>query len=178
MTDDQRFASARNDVLVFQTPLLENSLTMAGDLMAHLEVTTSSTDADWIVKLIDVYPDDYGATHVSPTGANLNGYQQMVRSEVIRGRFRNSFEKPEPFVPGQATTIRLPLQDVYHTFLPGHRIMIHVQSSWFPLIDRDPQKYVDNIFKARAEDFVSAQHRVLHSREHASRIEFKTIPPQ
>ena len=175
MTDDQRFAGLRNDVLVFQTPILQEPVTMVGDLIANLNVSTTGTDADWIVKLIDVYPDDYGFRNVSPTGANLNGYQQMVRSEVIRGRFRNSYEEPEPFVAGEVANVRLPLQDVMHTFRPGHRIMIQVQSSWFPYIDRNPQKYVDNIFKANHEDFISATHRVYHSGEKASWIECRLM---
>jgi hypothetical protein len=176
MTDDQRFASERPDVLVFETPPLERDLTWTGDIMAILNVSTTGTDADWAVKLIDVYPENYQPIPGSRGDIDWGGYQQMVRSEVIRGRFRNSYENPEPFVPGQITTVKLPLQDVYHTFKAGHRIMIHVQSTWFPLIDRNPQKYVDNIFKARAEDFVSATHRVYHSAEHPSWIEFKMLP--
>ncbi|MGI9515462.1 MAG: CocE/NonD family hydrolase, partial [Pirellulaceae bacterium] len=171
MTDDQRFASARDDVLVFQTEPLAEPVTLAGPINAHLKVSVSGTDSDWIVKLIDVYPDE-GATYpFGAAGVDTRGYQQMVRSEVIRARFRNGFETPEPFVPGEVTEVTVPLQDVFHTFKAGHRIMIHVQSSWFPLIDRNPQTFVDNIFKADAEDFVSATHRVHHSPEHESFIE-------
>ena len=173
MSDDQRFASARPDVLVFQTPPLEESVTLTGDILAHLKVSTTGTDADWIVKLIDVYPDDHPFVSGSQPNLKFGGFQQMVRSEVIRGRFRNSYEKPEPFVSGAIEEINLPLQDVCHTFKPGHRIMIHVQSTWFPLIDRNPQKYVDNIFKATAEDFIKATHRVYHSPEASSWIELK-----
>ncbi len=173
MSDDQRFASARPDVLVFQTPPLEKAVTVTGDILAHLNVSTTGTAADWIVKLIDVYPDDHAFVRGSQPNLKFGGFQQMVRSEVIRGRFRNSYEKPEPFVPNQVTEVNLPLQDVCHTFKPGHRIMIHVQSSWFPLIDRNPQKYVDNIFKATAGDFIKATHKVFHSPESASWIELK-----
>ncbi len=158
MTDDQRFASSRPDVMVFQTPPLSEPITFTGDILANLNVSTSGTDADWIVKLIDVYPDDYGQRNISPTGANLSGYQQMVRSEVMRGRFRENHSHPIPFQPGEVTTVKVPLQDVYHTFRPGHRIMVHVQSTWFPLIDRNPQTFVDNIFKARLEDYQAATH--------------------
>lgn len=163
MTDDQRFASARDDVLIFQTEPLKGSLTLVGDLKSHLRVSTSQSDADWVVKLIDVYPEN----HVTPPAADsgqprpsMAGFQQMVRSDVIRGRFRNSYSMPEPFTPGKMETVDLPLQDVHHTFKTGHRIMIQIQSTWFPLIDRNPQKYVDNIFKAAVEDYVTAQHRV------------------
>ena len=175
MSDDQRFASGRPDVLVFQTPPLPKAMTVTGDIMAHLKVSTTGTAADWVVKLIDVYPDDHPFVEGSQPNLNFGGFQQMVRSEVIRGRFRNSYEKPEPFVPNQVTEVKLPLQGVCHTFKRGHRIMIHVQSSWFPLIDRNPQKYVDNIFKATAEDFIKATHKVHHSSESASWIELKVM---
>lgn len=175
MSDDQRFASSRPDVLVFQTPPLTESVTVTGDIMAHLKVSTTGTAADWVVKLIDVYPDDHAFVQGSQPNLNFGGFQQMVRSEVIRGRFRNSYEKPEPFVPNEVTEVNLPLQDICHTFKPGHRIMIHVQSSWFPLIDRNPQKYVDNIFKATAQDFIKATHKVHHSPESASWIELKVL---
>ena len=167
MTDDQRFASARDDVLVYQTRPLTGALTVTGDIKAHLRVSTSQTDADWIVKLIDVYPDDYVAPSYRTEAdkpkkprPSLAGIQQMVRSDVIRGRFRNSYETPEPFASGKIETVNLPLQDVHHTFKPGHRIMVQIQSTWFPLIDRNPQKYVDNIFKATLEDYTAVQHRV------------------
>lgn len=179
MTDDQRFATLRaqnqGDVIVFQTDPLPRDLTLTGNLLAHLDVSTTGTDADWVVKLIDVYPDDEPQVPGTRPGVQLAGYQQMVRSEVIRGRFRNSFEHPEPFVPGEVTPVNLPLQDVYHTFKKGHRIMVHVQSTWFPLIDRNPQKFVDNIFEATAADFIKATHRVYHSSEHESWIDFRSL---
>jgi len=130
------------------------------------------------VKLIDVYPDDEPQVPGTPPGVVLAGYQQMVRSEVIRGRFRNSYEHPEPFVPNEVTEVNLPLQDIFHTFKKGHRIMVHVQSTWFPLIDRNPQKYVENIFEAKFEDFVRAAHRVYHSPEKPSWLEFRSLPAE
>ncbi|WP_266364990.1 CocE/NonD family hydrolase [Tellurirhabdus rosea] len=162
MSEDQRFAARRPDVLVFQTEPLTEDLTLGGEIMARLKVATTGTDADWVVKLIDVYPpDEPNHAYLPNKNITLSNYQQMVRSEVMRGRFRNSFEKPEPFVPGQKTDVTFRLQDVLHTFKKGHRVMIQVQSTWFPLIDRNPQKYVENIFKAEAADFQKATHRVF-----------------
>jgi putative CocE/NonD family hydrolase len=175
MTGDQRFAARRPDVLVFQTEPLTEDLTIAGEIMAKLKVAITGTDADWVVKLIDVYPDDTPNDEFTPKHKQLSGYQQMVRSEVIRGRYRNSYEKPEPFTPNQVTDINLPLQDVLHTFKKGHRLMIQVQSTWFPLIDRNPQKYVDNIFKAKEEDFIKATHSVFHNKVHSSLIELPVL---
>jgi len=175
MTEDQRFAERRPDVIEFQTEVLEEDVTLAGDIVAHLQVSTTGTDADWIVKLIDVYPDDEPNLEHTPEHVRLAGYQQMVRSEIIRGRFRNSYENPEPFVPGQVTDVTLPLQDVLHTFRAGHRIMVQVQSTWFPLFDRNPQAYVDNIFEASATDFIKATHRVYHGPQHASYLDVKVL---
>ena len=163
----------RPDVLSFQTEPLEQPMTLTGDILAHLVVSTTGTSADWIVKLIDVYPDDHPFVEGSDEGLDFRGFQQMVRSEVIRGRFRNSFEKPEPFVSGEVAEVNLPLQDVCHTFKKGHRIMVHVQSTWFPLIDRNPQKYVDNIFKAKREDFIRATHTLYHDPKNPSWVEVK-----
>ena len=178
MSDDQRFASSRPDVLVFQTPPLTEPVLITGDILANLKVATTGSAADWVVKLIDVHPDNH-PSYVPGSDASLNfsGAQLMVRSEVIRGRFRNIYEKPEPFVPNEMAEIKLPLQDVCHTFKTGHRIMIHVQSTWFPLIDRNPQKYVDNIFKATAGDFIRATHTVFHKPEAQSWIEMKVFKP-
>jgi len=175
MTEDQRFAERRPDVIEFQTEVLEEDLTLAGDIVAHLEVSTTGTDADWIVKLIDVYPDDEPNLEHTSEHIRLAGYQQMVRSEIIRGRYRNSYENPEPFVPGQVSEVTLPLQDVLHTFKQGHRIMVQVQSTWFPLFDRNPQKYVDNIFEASEDDFIRATHRVYHAPRRASHIDVKVL---
>ena len=176
MTDDQRFASEDPDVLVFQSEVLTEDMTLVGPIFANLKVSTDQTDADWIVKLIDVYPDNTPNQANTPPGISLGGYQQMVRSEAFRGRFRNSYSEPEPFVRNQVTPVRVPLQDVFHTFKKGHRIMIHVQSTWFPLIDRNPQTYVDNIFEANETDFVKAIHRVYHGGENQSWIEVLRLP--
>lgn len=176
MSDDQRFAAERDDVLVFQTEPLTNDLTLSGKLLAHLQVSTTGSDADWIVKLIDVHPDNAPFAEGSDPSVQFGGMQMMVRSEVIRGRFRNSYEHPEPFVPGEIAEVNLPLQDVLHTFRAGHRVMIQIQSTWFPLIDRNPQKYVDNIFKAHPSDFIRATHRVHHTAQHPSWVEFRVKP--
>jgi len=168
MTDDQRYASRRPDVLVYQTDVLEHDLTLAGPLQAELHVSTSQGDADWVVKVIDVFPNDREGN--SAEGRPLGGYQMLVRSEIIRGRFRNSYSRPEPFVPDRPAVVRLELQDVLHTFGKGHRIMVQICSTWFPLADRNPQKYVPNIFQAADEDFVPATHRVYRSRDRASHL--------
>jgi uncharacterized protein len=178
MTDDQRFAARRPDVLVYQTDVLKGDVTLAGPLQADLWVSTSGTDSDWVVKLIDVFPNDASDYPDMRAGEHLGGYQMMVRSEAIRGRFRNSNARPEPFVPDQATRVPLELQDVLHTFQKGHRIMIQVQCTWFPLIDRNPQKYVDNIFLADEKDFQKATQRVYHSRQHPSNIRVGILPPE
>ncbi|WP_299457014.1 CocE/NonD family hydrolase [uncultured Microscilla sp.] len=175
MTDDQRFASRRPDVLVFQSEVLKEDITLGGELMAKLKVSTTGTDADWVVKLIDVYPDDAKGHPKLAKHIKMGGYQQMVRSEIMRGRFRESFEKPKPFVPNQVTEVNFPLQDVLHTFKKGHRIMIQVQSTWFPLFDRNPQKYVPNIFKANDDDFVKQMHRVYHNAKNPSYIEVEVL---
>jgi len=175
MTDDQRFASRRTDVLTYQTDELKEELTIAGPLNVDLSVSTTGSDADWIVKLIDVYPDDHPQFSLTPSYIKMGGYQQMVRSEVFRGRFRNSYEKPEAFVPNKITKVKFPLQDVLHTFKKGHRVMIQIQSTWFPLVDRNPQKYVENIFKADEKDFIKATHRVYRSKQNSSYVSFGVI---
>ncbi len=176
MSDDQRFASRRPDVLSFRSGVLEKDITVAGEILAKLFVSTDQTAADWIVKLIDVYPPDTRQDDSTPETIVLGDYEQLVRGEILRGRFRNGFEKPEPFVPGEIAEISLPLQDVYHTFKAGHEILIHVQSSWFPLFDRNPQRYVPNIFEADEDDFVKANHRVYHTPRFPSRIELDILP--
>jgi putative CocE/NonD family hydrolase len=176
MTDDQRFAARRPDVLAYQTEALDEDVTLAGPVMADLWVSTSGTASDWVVKLIDVFPDDASDPEGLPRGTRMGGYQMMVRSEVIRGRFRNSPERPEPFVPDSVINVVLPLQDVLHTFKSGHRIMVQIQSTWFPLVDRNPQKYVDNIFTAEADDFMRATQRVYRSRRHPSRLRVGVLP--
>jgi putative CocE/NonD family hydrolase len=163
MSDDQREASRRPDVLTFETEVLGDEVTLAGEILAKLKVALSTTDADFIVKLIDVYPDNHPNYDHNPKNIVMGGYQQLVRSEVFRGRFRNSFEKPEPFVPGQVTDVNVPLQDVLHTFKKGHRIMIQIHSTWFPFIDRNPQQFVENIYKADDKDFIKSTIKVYGS---------------
>ncbi len=176
MSEDQRFAARRPDVLVFQTDVLENDLTLGGEITAALKVSTTGTDADWIVKLIDVYPDSTKNHRFMPNKAvSLGGYQQMVRSEVMRGRFRDGFTKPVPFKPNQVTDVTFRLQDVLHTFKKGHRVMVQVQSTWFPLIDRNPQKFVPNIFEAKEDDFIKATHRVYHSKAAPSALRVEVL---
>lgn len=163
MSDDQRYASSRPDVLTFETDTLTQDVTVAGELLAKLKVAMTGTDADFIVKLIDVYPQHHPAYNHNPENIVMGGYQQLVRSEVFRGRFRNSFEKPAPFTPGQVTDVHVPLQDVLHTFKKGHKIMVQIHSTWFPYIDRNPQKYVENIYKAEEEDFIKSTIKVYGS---------------
>jgi uncharacterized protein len=179
MIEDQRFSARRPDVLVYATEPLEEARTVAGPITARLWVSTTGSDADFVVKLIDVFPKD--ATMPTATeGADplpFGEYQMMVRSEVIRARFRNGYERPEPLRPGVPTEIELPLQSVLHTFLPGHRIMIHIQSTWFPMVDRNPQRFVENIFLADETDFISAHHRIWRSPKHPTRLELGELPP-
>ena len=159
MTDDQRFAARRPDVLVYQTPILENDITLAGPVVADLMVAMSGTDADFIVKVIDVFPDNF--ENANPTNHVMNGYQMLVRGEVMRGKFRNSFENPEAFVSNQPTQVKFTLPDIAHQFKKGHRMMIQIQSSWFPLVDRNPQKFV-NIYAAKDSDFQKATIKIYH----------------
>ena len=171
MTDDQRFAARRADVLFYETDILKEDIVLAGPLMAHLRVSTSGSDADWIVKLIDVYPVEAPDNPTTRRGKKMSEYQQMVRSEVLRGRYRNSYEHPAPFHPGKVEEVKLELQDVLHCFKKGHKIMVQVQSTWFPLVDLNPQQYVVNIYEAKSEDFIKAIHRVYHEPVDASYIE-------
>ena len=177
MSDDQRCFSTRPDVLVFQTPVLDSDLTLGGEITARLKVSTTGTDADFVVKLVDVYPPDEPDSPYQPyKNVHLGGYQQMVRSEIMRGRFRQSFSQPRPFAPGAVSPVTFRLQDVLHTFRKGHRIMVQVQSSMFPIFDRNPQKYVPNIYQAFASDFIRATERVWHDRSHPSSLEVQVLP--
>jgi uncharacterized protein len=142
---------------------LTEDITLAGEIAAKLKVAMSGTDADFIVKLIDVYPNNEPNDSHNPPNIIMANYQQLVRHEVFRGRFRNSFEKPEAFKPNVPTDVQFALQDVLHTFKKGHRIMVQIHSTWFPYIDRNPQKYVDNIYKANAEDFIKSEIKVYGS---------------
>ncbi|MBC7510145.1 MAG: CocE/NonD family hydrolase, partial [Ferruginibacter sp.] len=165
MTDDQRFASRRPDVLSFKTDTLTEELTLAGPVIANLITSISTTDADFVVKIIDVFPDNFEYSD-SVKGNNkkypMGGYQMMVRGEIMRGKFRNSFEKPEAFIPNKITAVKYELPDVAHTFKKGHRLMIQIQSSWFPLADRNPQKFT-NIYTANDSDFQKAIIKIFHS---------------
>ncbi len=167
MTDDQRFASRRPDVMVYQSDLLTEDVTLTGPLNADLWVSTSGTDADWVVKLIDVFPDQMPVPEGADIDVPLGGYQMLVRGEVMRGRYRNSFENPEPFRPGKITRVPFYLPDVSHTFKKGHRIMIQVQNSWFPLVDRNPQRFV-NIYQCDESDFQKATMRVYSDKTRPS----------
>ncbi|MBC5842168.1 CocE/NonD family hydrolase [Flavobacterium sp. F-380] len=173
MTDDQRFAARRPDVLVFETSVLEDDTTLAGDILAKLQVATTGTDADWVVKVIDVFPADAPENKEMAPYLKMSNYHMMVRSEVMRGRFRNSFITPQAFVPNEKTAVNIKLQDVMHTFKKGHKIQIQIQSTWFPLIDLNPQTFVDNIFYAKPEDFKKQTHRVYND----STIEFTVLKP-
>lgn len=166
MTDDQRFAARRPDVLVFSTPVLDQALNVAGPITADLWVSTTGTDADWVVKIIDVFPDTLSTVE---NGVPMGGYQMLVRGEIMRGRYRNSFENPEAFVPGQPTKVRFELPDIAHSFQKGHRLMVQIQSSWFPLADRNPQQFV-NIYECKDADFIKATHKIYHSEEYPSSI--------
>lgn len=175
MTDDQRFAAERPDVLVYETEPLKDDLIIAGPIKVKLNVSTTGTDSDFVVKLIDVYPGNYPTPRTpegQPSPSNsikMGGYEQLVRGEPFRGKFRNSFEKPEPFTPGQPASISYEMPDVYHAFRKGHRIMVQVQSSWFPLVDRNPQKFME-IPTATAADFQKATQRVYRSRNLSSSV--------
>lgn len=170
MVEDQRFASSRTDVLTFQTPDLTADVTIAGPLLAKLFVSTTGTDSDFVVKLIDVYPADFPDPDPNPAGVHMGGFQQLLRGEAFRGRYRNSFAKPEPFTPGKMEKVEYEMPDLYHTFRKGHRIMVQVQSTWFPLVDRNPQKFV-NIYEAKASDFVKATERVFLGGKSASGVQ-------
>jgi len=167
--EDQRFVTTRPDVLNFTMDSLVKDLTVTGPITAHLFASTSGTDADWVVKLIDVYPD------FDPDNKLMSGYQLPVAMEVFRGRFHKSFEKPEALVPNQPTAITIDLHNINHTFKKGHRIMIQVQSTWFPVIDRNPQKFVPNIFEAKETDFIKAEQRVYFNNKFATYIELPVM---
>ncbi len=176
MTADQRLQGRRTDVLVYQTEPLEKDITLAGPVRPSLFVSTTGTDSDFVVKLIDVYPGDTEDNEPNPANVRMGGYQQLVRGEPMRGRFRNSYEKPEPFQPGKVTKVEFVMPDVNHTFRRGHRIMVQVQSTWFPLVDINPQTFVPNIYQAKPEDFQKATERVYHSPEAPSSVEVMVLP--
>ena len=188
MIADQRFAATRPDVLVYQTDPLNEDVTFAGPLRAKLHVSTSGTDSDFDVKLIDVYPKDFAAPSTSTPSAQahadnadvratpdlIGSYYQLVRGEPMRGKFRNSQRTPEPFTPGKVEALDFSLVEVNHTFLKGHRIMVQVQSSWFPLTDLNPQTFVD-IPHAKPEDFKPAVERIYHTAQQPSGLQFQAL---
>lgn len=187
MTADQRFAARRPDVAVWQTAPLEGDVTVAGPIGVHLSVSTTGTDADWVVKLIDVWPDDVpvepwewtprNAWDEKPARSKLGGNQQLVRGEPFRGKFRRSLEKPEPFTPGKIDTVAFTMPGVLHTFRRGHRIMVQVQGSWFPLVDRNPQTFA-NIREATEGDFQPATHRIHQGTASPSHLVLPVIPDE
>ncbi|MBV8906941.1 MAG: CocE/NonD family hydrolase, partial [Acidobacteriia bacterium] len=188
MTEDQRFAATRPDVLVFKTEPLDHDVTAAGPIAVDLKVSTSGTDSDFDVKLIDVYPADYPDSVANPSepgapvaarslpanAVHLGGYQQLVRGEPFRGKYRKGLEKGVPFVPGRPERIAFQMPDILHTFRTGHRIMVQIQSSWFPLTDRNPQTFV-NIANAKSTDFVKAAERVYLGGPQGSRVDILVL---
>lgn len=174
MIADQRFVANRPDVLVFQTEALTEDLTLAGPVSAELQVAMTGTDADFIVKIIDVYPDTTTATSPIDEKVVMANYQMLVRGEILRGKFRNSFQNPEAFKPNEITPVHVVLPDVAHTFKKGHRLMVQIQHTWFPLADRNPNQFMD-IFKAKAEDYIKNTHRLYFDQTHPSKIKFSTL---
>jgi len=174
MTDDQRFASRRPDVITFETGILSEDVTLGGTLRAELFASISTTDADFVVKLIDVFPDTFSYDNGAPTDYFMPGYQMLVRGDIMRGKFRTSFEVPKPFTPGKIEKVAFALPDVAHTFKKGHKIMVQVQSSWFPLADRNPQKFV-NIYTASDNDFQKADIKIYHDAAHPSGISVQVL---
>ena len=169
MADDQRFASRRTDVLTYETDTLQQKITLTGPIIADLLTSITTTDADFVVKLIDVYPDNFKYPDSAKVDYPMGGYQMLVRAEIMRGRYRNSFEKPEPFTPGKISEVKYELPDVAHTFLPGHRIMIQIQSTWFPLADRNPQQFI-NPYTSQTKDFVKSTISIYHNQVNASKV--------
>jgi putative CocE/NonD family hydrolase len=164
LVEDQRFAHQRPDVLSWETDPLTENVTITGKLAAHLFAATTGSDSDWVVKLIDVYPEEY------PKEPKMSGYQLMVANDVLRGRFRRSFEKPEAVMPYAVNEYVIDLHHLDHRFLKGHKIMVQVQSTWFPVIDRNPQKFVPNIFQAKDADYIVATQRIFRSKTAPSHI--------
>ena len=184
MVDDQRFAATRTDVLVYETDPLTENVTVAGPISPRLKVATTGTDSDFVVKLIDVYPNDFpdpdngspvGKRVINTPALRMGGYQQLLRGEPMRGKFRNSWEKPEAFVPGKMTEVDFTMPDLDHTFRKGHRIMVQVQSSWFPLVDRNPQTFTD-IPNASPADFKPATETIFHTADAGSGVEVLVLP--
>ena len=174
VVQDQRYAASRPDVLVFESSDLTEDITIVGELFAYLFVTTTGTDADFIVKLIDVYPTDARYEGPNPLRVKMGGFQFMVRGDIMRAKYRNSFEHPEAMKPGEVTRVRFDMQDVAHTFLAGHRIMVQIQSTWFPLANRNPQTFTKQ-YKAGADAYQKATHRVFMTPDHPSHLEMSVL---
>jgi putative CocE/NonD family hydrolase len=172
MAEDQRFAATRPDVLVYESAALAEDLTVVGPIEVSLFASTSGTDSDFIVRLIDVFPNEL--TEVSPKNVPMGGFQMLVRGEPMRAKYRHSFSKPEPMKPGQVTPIRFEMPDVNHTFQKGHRLMVQIQSTWFPIVDRNPQKFV-NIYTATEADFQKATQRIYHSGKTSSHLKIQAL---
>lgn len=167
MINDQRFVDGRTDVLTFTSPVLDQEVSVAGTIQVNLDVSISTTDADFVVKVIDVFPPNF--RYADRPQVDMGGYQMLVRGDVFRGRYRKSYSHPEAFVPGEITPVEFPMPDLAHTFKKGHRIMVQIQSSWFPLVDMNPQKFVD-IYKCSLADFVKSTVKVYHDANHPSQI--------
>jgi len=176
MIEDQRFAASRPDVLVYTSPVLEDNKTLSGPIIADLFVATSGTDADYVVKVIDVFPDTAKNYPNTPPNIQMSEFQELIRADVIRAKFRNSLSKPEALVPDQVTEVKFELRDVAHTFLKGHKIMVQVQSSWFPLVDRNPQQFLD-IYHAKEADYKKATERIYTTGRYQSKLIVKVAPP-
>ena len=174
LIEDQRYVSTRPDVLTFETDALSENVTIAGPITADLFVSTTGTDADFVVKVIDVYPDDAKDPVPNPAKVEIGGYERLVRTEIMRGKFRNSYEKPEPFTPNEITEVKINLNDAYHTFKAGHKIMIQVQSSYFPFFDVNPNTFCD-IYSADKDKFVIAMIKIFHSKEYPSHVVLKIL---
>jgi len=177
MVEDQRFASRRPDVLVYVSEPLQEDLTIAGSIGVHLVASTSGTDADFIVKVIDVYPNDSKDPKENPQNIKMGGYQMLLRGDPIRAKFRNSLEKPEPMVPNQATKLNFDLTDAFHTFKKGHRIMVQVQGSWFPMLDINPGKFMDLYNDSKESDYQKNTQRIYRSNTEKSFISLQVYQP-
>jgi putative CocE/NonD family hydrolase len=176
MSDDQRFASRRPDVLVFETDTLTDDVTVTGNVIADIMTSISTSDADFVVKVIDVLPDYLSYNNVDIYAEKdpvnpypMGGYQMLVRAEIFRGRYRKSYENPSAFTPGKIAEVKFELPSIAHSFKKGHRIMVQVQSSWFPLVDRNPQQFVD-IYHCDEKDFIKSDIKIYHDAQNASKI--------
>jgi hypothetical protein len=176
MIEDQRFAAMRPDVMVYESDPLTEDVTIAGPIVADLHASTSGTDADWVVKLIDVLPGTTPNNEPNPAGVRMGHFQMLLAGEVLRAKYRQSYETPVPLVPGQATRMAFELRDRYHTFKKGHRIMVQVQSSWFPVIDRNPGVFT-NIYHARPEQYRRTTQRIHRSPARASHVLVQVLEP-